>query len=224
LAALKGLGGAVSLAACLACAPASAQDLRAGKSELSASPVYTLGKHYGFQSGAGAKTDSGFGLGIQWRHNFDGHWSSGLDLETGGADYTGTAVPSDPNAGPEFSFDTHIRTTTLRLAFDYNFSTAQFTPFVTGGVGLAFVDANLPTSSATGACVWYPYWGQICGGSVPTGTLVQLSYSGGVGVRYDLRPEPIFFRALYDTAWVEYGSSGGRKTSPQFRLDIGIRF
>jgi hypothetical protein len=133
-----------SLAACLASAPASAQALRAGKSELSASPVFTLGKNYGFPVGASAKTDSGFGLGIQWHYNFDGYWSAGLDAEIGGADYTGTAAPSAPSATPAFSFDARTRTTTLRLAFDYNFSPAQLTPFVTGGFGLAFVDAVFP--------------------------------------------------------------------------------
>jgi hypothetical protein len=213
-----------SLAACLASAPASAQALRAGKSELSASPVFTLGKNYGFPVGASAKTDSGFGLGIQWHYNFDGYWSAGLDAEIRGADYIGTAAPSAPSPTPAFSFDARTRTTTLRLAFDYNFSPAQLTPFVTGGFGLAFVDAGLPGGSVSSGCVWYPYWGQICGGTVPSKTLMQVSYSGGVGVRYDLKPEPYFLRALYDTAWINYGSSVGKLTYQQFRIDFGVRF
>lgn len=212
------------LGACLASAPAWAQALRAEKSELSVSPVFTAAKTYGFPTGASARTQSGFGLGIQWHYNFDGYWSAGLDAEVSAADYTGTAAPSQPNPAPAFSFDTRIRTTALRFAFDYNFSTSQFTPFVTGGVGLAFVDANLPTGSAPAGCVWYPYWGQVCGGGVPTRTLVQLNYSGGVGVRYDFRPQAYFLRALYDTAWTEYGSSVGRTTSQQLRVDFGVRF
>jgi opacity protein-like surface antigen len=218
------LWAAACAAACLVSAGAWAQALRAGKSELSVSPVFTAGKSYGFPSGASSKTDSSYGLGVQWHHNFDGHWSAGLDAEFSRADYTGTAAPAAPNPAPPFSFDSRIQSTTLRLAFDYNFSSSQFTPFVTGGVGLAWVDTNLPTGSALPACVWYPYWGQICGGSVPTKTAIQLSYSGGVGVRYDLQPEPYFVRALYDTAWVDFGASIGKNTFSQFRVDFGVKF
>ena len=221
---LKKWASAAGLAACLVAAPAAAQALRAGKSELSVSPVFTAGKHYGFPSGASSKTDSSYGLGIQWHHNFDGHWSAGLDGEFSRADYTGTAAPAAPSATPPFSFDARIQTTTLRLAFDYSFSSSQLTPFVTGGFGLAFVDTNLPTGSALNACVWYPYWGQICGGAVPTKTMVQVSYSGGVGVRYDLNPEPYFLRALYDTAWIDFGGSIGKNTYSQLRVDFGVKF
>src|SRR5262245_34008992 len=105
---------AAGLAACLASATASGQELRAGKSELSLSPVFTLGKTYRFPVDASAKTVSGFGLGVQWHYNFDGHWSAGLDAEFRGADYTGTAVPSAPSATPAFSFDADISTSTLR--------------------------------------------------------------------------------------------------------------
>ena len=43
-------------------------------------------------------------------------------------------------------------------------------------------------------------------------------------MRYDLKPEPYFFRALYDTVWINYGSSVGKLTDQQFRIDFGVKF
>ena len=39
---------------------------------------------------------------------------------------------------------------------------ATFTPYVTGGIGYAFIDTNIPDSPPQTACWWDPWWGYVC--------------------------------------------------------------
>lgn len=203
---------------------ASAQEtLRGGKTELSVSPIFTTGRNYSFANGAGAKTEPAFGLGIQWFHSFDEHWSAGLDMAFSGADYSGTVAPQAGNPGPAFTYTSRIETSTFRLGATYNFSAKQFTPFFTGGAGVSWIDSKLQAGPGTPVCWWYPYYGQVCTDSVPNKVLTKFTYNAGFGVRYDWR-EPYFVRAAYDRAWVDFNGNTGTVAYDQFRVDFGIRF
>lgn len=219
------LTGTVAAAAVLASAGVPAQGmLRGGKYELSASPIFTQGGTYSFANGSSAKTETSAGFGIQWAYNFDEHWSSGMDGAFSGADYAGNATPGAGNPGAPFAFSTRLETITFRFNTTYHFIAAQFTPFVTLGIGATSTDTNTPTAPSSPACVWYPYWGQVCASTAPTKNLTDFSYNAGVGVRYDMRPEPYFFRALYNRLWVDLGGSTGTIDYDQIRIDFGVRF
>lgn len=218
------LRGLAVAAAVLASADAAAQGtVRGGTAELSASPVYTAGRNYSFPNGASAKTDGATGVGIQWAYNFDDHWSAGVEGAFSGADYTGSAAPAAGNTNPAIGFTARAETTTLHMAMTYHISTEQLTPFVTVGAGLTGIDASIPAGPAASGCFWYPYWGQVCG-AVPTKLLTEFSYNAAVGVRYDLRPQPFFFRAAYNREWIKFGGSTGTLPYDQLRVDFGIRF
>jgi Outer membrane protein beta-barrel domain len=209
----------------LAWASASAQGtLRGGKTELSASPVFTAGKNYSFANGAGAKTDSAFGLGIQWFHSFDDYWSAGLDMVFSGANYSGSVSPQVGNPGPTFTYDSRIETSTFRLGATYNFRAAQFTPFFTGGAGASWINAYPQNGPGTPVCWWFPYYGQVCTDSAPNKVLTKFTYNAGLGLRYDWRPDPYFVRAAYDRAWVDFNGNTGTVAYDQLRIDFGIRF
>jgi len=213
---------AVFAVSVLASADAGAQGARAGKAELSLSPVLTAGKNSNFANGASAKSDAAVGLGIQWAYNFDDHWSAGVEGAFSGADYAGNAAPAAGNNNPAIAFSARAETTTLRMAMTYNISTAEFTPFVTVGAGLTRIDTDVPTGAIPG-CFWYPYWGQVCN-DAPARVLTEFSYSAAVGVRYDLRSQPVFFRAAYNREWIKFGGGTGALPYDQLRVDLGVRF
>ncbi|HVQ61591.1 MAG TPA: outer membrane beta-barrel protein [Burkholderiales bacterium] len=214
---------AIFTVSALAAADATAQEtLRAGKAELSLSPLFTAAKNSNFPNGASAKSDSATGFGIQWAYNFDDHWSAGIEGAVSGVDYAGNAAPAVGNNNPAIAFNAHAETTTLRMAMTYNIITAQFTPFVTVGAGLTRIDTNVPNGAVPG-CFWYPYWGQVCN-DVPARILTEFSYSAAVGVRYDLRSQPVFFRAAYNREWINFGGSTGSLPYDQLRVDLGVRY
>lgn len=222
--AAQGFAAAASALVC-ACASAQAQGtLRGEKTELSVAPIFTTGRNYSFANGAGAKTDPAFGLGIQWFHSFDDHWSAGLDMAFSGADYTASVAPQIGNPGPAFNYSSRIETSTFRLGATYNFSAKPFTPFFTGGVGVSWIDTNIQNGPGTPVCWWYPYYGQVCTDSVTNKVLTKFTYNAGFGVRYDWRTEPYFVRAAYDRAWVKFNGNTGTVAYDQFRIDFGVRF
>jgi opacity protein-like surface antigen len=220
---LQGLAlvAALASASVLAQAP---EMLRGGRYELSGSPIFTAGKTYNFANGARSKTDVGVGLAFQWAYNFNDHFAAGFDFAFSGADYVGTASPDAGNPNAALTFDTRIETSTVRLAGTYNFLASQFTPFVSAGLGVTWIDTNIPTGPAVPVCWWYPYYGQVCSSAVPTRVQTEFSYNAGIGLRYDLRPEPYFFRAAYNRAWIEFGGNTGSVAYDQYRIDFGVRF
>jgi len=220
----RGVAVAAAAAALLVQATAFAQAVRGGQYELSGSPIFTVGKTQNFAYGGSAEFDYGWGLGIQWAYNFDDHWSAGIEGAFSGADYSGTAAPGAGNANPAITFSSRAETTTVRLAATYNFITSQFTPFVSAGVGGTWINTRIQTGPSVPVCFWYPYYGQVCSGTVPTKVLAEFSYNAGVGVRYDLRPEPYFFRAVYNREWVNFGGNTGTLPFDQWRIDFGIKF
>jgi opacity protein-like surface antigen len=197
---------------------------RQGKYEFSLSPIWTQGATYNFSNGASAKTDVGWGLGLNWAYNFTNNLSAGIEASWGTADYHATVAPG--TGAPGFrTYDSSIDTGLLRAVGTYNFMQNQFTPFVTAGLGAVYIDTNIPTGPTTPVCWWYPYWGYVCGGSTPTKSATEFTYNAGVGIRWDApRPNSFFFRGLYNREWVDFGGYAGTIGWNQFRLDFGIKF
>ena len=209
----------------LASAAAFAQGAtRAGTYELSAGAIYTEASNYGFLSGASAKTDAAFGLGIQWAYNFNEHFAAGIDGAFSGADYQGVVTPAAGNNNAPFTYNGRLETTTLRVSGIFNFSSSQFTPFVTAGFGMSWVDTNIPTGPSQPVCWYYPYYGEICTDATPTKVTSNFSYNTGAGLRYDMRPDPYFIRLLYNVTWVDMGGAAGTIPYYQIRFDFGTKF
>jgi len=197
---------------------------REGKYEFSMSPIWTMGRTYDFANGASAKTDVGWGLGLNWAYNFDSHWSAGIEGSWGWADYTANVAPGT-GATTSRNYNSSIDTGLLRFVGTYNFSPNQFTPFVTAGLGAVYIDTNIPSGPSTSTCWWYPYWGYVCGTSTPTKSSTEFTYNAGIGVRWDApRPNSFFLRGLYNREWVDFGGYAGTLAWDQIRIDFGIKF
>jgi len=214
----------VLLAACLIAASASAlaQSKRAGRSELYLSPVFTDGKSYSFDGGSSARTDTGFGLAFGYMYNVDDKLSFGGEFSWGEADYRATIVPGAGNTGSAVDVRSSLETWTVRFLGTYNFSRANFTPFVTGGLGWTSIDTNIPTGLPQNVCWWYPWWGSYCSTYVPTATTTKFGYNAGIGLRYDFGNG--YVRGQVGSQWVDFGGGYGTGQFTQYRIDIGTKF
>ena len=53
---------------------------RARKSDFYFSPTFVNSQAYTFEGGSTLQTDTGYGFELGWHHNFDAHWSAGLEF------------------------------------------------------------------------------------------------------------------------------------------------
>lgn len=213
---------AVFIAALLAAVSAEAQTSRAGKSEIYLGPVFTDGKSYSFDGGSSARTDTGFGISFGYAYNFNPHVSAGIDLVWGEQDYSAIVQPGPGNPNTARQINGTLETSTLRFNGTYNFSSSNFTPFVTGGLGWTYIDTNIPSGLPENVCWYYPWFGSYCATFVPTHNTTRFSYNAGVGVRYDVGRG--LFRGLVNAQYVDFGGSYGSGYVTQYRIDFGTKF
>jgi opacity protein-like surface antigen len=205
----------------LATVPAWGQSHRAGRSEIYLSPVFTDGKSYSFAGGSSVRMDTGYGLAFGYMYNIDDKLSLGGEFAWGDADYLATVQPVGGGQNAE-NFNSSLETWTVRFLGTYNFSRANFTPFVTGGLGWTSIDTNIPTGLPQNVCWWYPWWGSYCSTYVPTATTTKFSYNAGIGLRYDFGNG--FVRGQVGSQWLDFGSGYGTGQFTQYRIDFGTKF
>jgi opacity protein-like surface antigen len=221
---LRRLAAGAGLLLLSAAAMAQSAD-RAGRGEFSISPIWTEGRTYNFDNGANAKSDTGWGLGLNWAYNFDNRMSAGVEMAWGSANYSGTVAPGNGNTNSAYKYNGTIDTGTLRFVGTYYFTPNQLAPFVTAGIGATYVDTNIPTGPTVPVCWWYPYYGYVCDGATPTKATTAFSYNAGLGVRYDAgRGNAFFMRGFINREWVDFGGMAGTLYWDQLRLDFGWKF
>ena len=214
------------LAAYAVAATAQNSPPRGGKWEFTLQPQYTHGQSFDSGNGSSGTVDSALGFGFGVGYNLNNHLTLGGDFFWNSANYAANIAPAAGNTQPGYTVTGVLETSTLRFNATWNFLASDFTPFVTAGIGSTYVDTNIPSNPALppqNVCWWDPWWGYYCGYYTPTRTAYYVSYSGGLGVRWDL-DRNVFLRGLVIRQWIDASSSLGSFYTDQYRFDVGFKF
>jgi len=211
--------GAISLLAfgcCVFAAAASAQSRDTGwefGGDVSYQPSQDMadeGTSVSFDDDIGLSLYAGYRMSSRLEFQF------GLDWST--IDYNAT-FPSPINPTTTIGVDTELEAFTPFAKANFNFVDGPITPFITAGIGWAFVDTNIPDGLPQTGCWWDPWYGQVCSTFQSTRSTDAFTYDVGVGLRWDLSTG-YSLRGLYEKHWYD-GESG----SPDFdRFKLGIVF
>jgi hypothetical protein len=113
---------------------------------------------------------------------------------------------------------TFVNTGTLNL--NYNFLKKKLTPFVTGGFGWQYMEAQ----GRDGIYVpgyWDPWYGYIPGYyTYPVYYETDFMWNTGLGVRFDVT-ENFFIKAFAEVGWVYYRNINGPINMPKYGIVIG---
>jgi opacity protein-like surface antigen len=212
-------------AACTWLVGASAQNLtdRAGRWEASFNVLYGESKTVNSDNSSSADIDGSYGWGFGIGYNFNDHFGLEFNGSWRQSDYKATTTPAAGNANGRQSFSGTLDAGNMSLNGTYNLLARALTPFVTGGIGATYINTDIPAGLPVNVCWWDPWWGYYCGTYMPTRTAYYVSYSGGLGLRWEV-DRNVFLRAVAIRQWLDVGGSIGQPYTDQYRFDVGFKF
>ena len=194
---------------------------RAGKWEFTLQPQYVHGTSFDTGHGSGGQVDSALGFGFGVAYNLNRNFQLGGDFFWNQASYR--ATQSDANTGAPLTGNGTLSTSTIRFSGVWNMLDSDFTPLAMVGIGSTYVDTNIPSAPPTNSCWWDPWWGYYCGTYYPTRYAYYVSYSAGLGARWDI-DRNVFVRAMAIRQYLDASGSIGNIHTDQYRIDVGFKF
>ena len=190
---------------------------RAGSLEFILPVIYSPSTTVGGQGGSSADLSSDLGLGFGFGYNVNNHFQlSGL-FNWSTRSYNANIVSDD---GTTRRASGTLDTSTLAFNAVYYLMASNFTPFVSAGIGSVFVDSNIPSGQGSTTACWYdPFYGYVCNGYTSTKTYTAVSYTGGVGVRWEMSRQ-FAVQGSYNKLWLDVNSS---KDFDGWRFDFVFR-
>ena len=195
--------------------------------EFGADLIYQLSKDIDFNGGSKASLDDDLGIAIAFGYRFNNKLELQFYLDWNDVDYNASLVTFS-NTTPAVPLGTvdvrgTVETFAPRAAVNYNFLEGPITPYITAGLGWAFIDTNIPTGRPQNVCWWDPWWGYVCGTVQDTKSIDGFLYDLGLGVRWDFSPG-LSMRAGYERHWIDLSQADGTPGLDQFRLGIVYRY
>lgn len=213
--------GLIALAASVMPAVVGAADRdRAERWEATLQGRFTGSETISFDNGARAQVNSSTGFGFGFAYNFDERKAAGIDFAWNNLNYSGSATPAGGGAAQNVSGTAY--TGSLMVNGTYHFLDRPFTPYVTGAIGLTYIDTGIP-AGITNGCWWYPWYGYVCGAVTYTKTSTDWTYAIGAGLRWDVAPG-FFLRGGVQQQWLTIGAASGTPSFVIGRFDIGFKF
>jgi opacity protein-like surface antigen len=192
---------------------------RGGTWEFMLPLIYSDSANISGSNGSGVSVDGDWGFGFGFGYNFSDNFQLNGMMNWSYRSYQATIVQDN---GVARKYNNYMDTSTISVNGVYYFLNGNITPFVTGGVGITYVDTNIPTGPSSTACWWDPWWGYVCGGYAPTKTENDISYSAGLGVRFDIS-RTFGMQASYNRAWVDFSKASSIPEFDIWRLDFLFR-
>lgn len=190
--------------------------------EASIGLLHQGGKDIGFNNGSALRTDNDVGVvaGVGYTFNPNLDLIVGFESATIGYDLTRPSVTT-PGVTQRIIGDYESFSPIVKL--NYNFLNRPLTPFVSAGLGWAFIDTNIPTGNVFLDCWYDPWWGTICGAFDETKTTDAFTYQLGVGARWMIN-DVYGLRFEYNKQWVDLERSNGTPSFDQFKLTLVLKY
>lgn len=191
---------------------------RAGHWDFTLMAANSSGTKFELNDDSEVDTDGNWGWGFSFGYNFDNHWNLGFEMAmNNNSRFSLSERPGlqDDVNGKMDSYRGQVNAT-------YHFLEGSFTPFIVGGIGWQYTDTNVIKSLSNG-CVWYPWYGYVCGTFANTYDDTSFSYNFGAGLRWDVT-EGIFLRGSYGRQWIQFSKTNGTPYANIGRLELGFMF
>jgi opacity protein-like surface antigen len=182
-----------------------------------------FGQNVNFEHGSSISTSDDAGFGFGFGYNIDEHWLASFEFQYNELSYGATIASADkpPKASASVTGDAQV--SRLAASLTYNFLERPLTPYVSGNIGWAFVDTNIPTGPPQTGCWWDPWFGYICSTWQSTATSNSFSYGLGAGVRWDVG-HSFFMRFGYEYDWMDFPHASSAPGFSLLRLQFGARY
>jgi opacity protein-like surface antigen len=173
-------------------------------------------------NGSSFKLDSRTGWGFGIARNMSNHFALGFDFGWIRPEYKAVLTSEDPNE-PAIIIDHRADIITGQFKGVWNIFKGSFTPYVEAGAGWTHVDTNVADGPPVTGCWWHPVWGPVCQNFYDTHSDTNLSYGGGLGLRWEVGSK-LLLKASYNLLIID---DDGRQNNPELnsiKLEIGSRY
>ena len=146
--------------------------------------IYQDSADFESDGGSSASLDSDIGLALTFGYRLSERLELTFGLDWNNIDYTADIVAEDVPLVPDgtiIGVDGELESFTPRVGVNFNFMEGPFTPYVSGMIGYAFIDTNIPDGPPSTGCYWDPWYGQICGTWQDTRSTEEFTYGRGSG-------------------------------------------
>ena len=171
------------------------------------------------QGGSNVDLNSDWGLGFGVGYNINDNFQVNGTFTWAYRSYDATVVKDD---GTTQRYSNYMDSSTLSLNGVYYLLNGDITPFISGGVGVTYVDTNIQDGPSSGSCWYDPWWGYVCSSYVPTKTENDVSYNAGIGVRFDVS-RTFGLQAGYYKTWIDFSKASDTPDFDTWRLDFVFR-
>jgi len=192
---------------------------RGGSWEFYLPLIYSESATINGKGGSSADLNSDWGMGFGFGYNFNENFQLNGIFSWSSRSYDAKVVQDD---GSTKRYSNYMDSSTLSLNGVYYLLNGNITPFVSGGVGITYVDTNIQNGPATGSCWYDPWWGYVCSSYVPTKTENDISYNAGLGMRFDVNRQ-FGLQAGYYKTWIDFGGASSTPDFSTWRLDFLFR-
>jgi opacity protein-like surface antigen len=192
---------------------------RAGTSDFYLPLVYSESATINGQGGSKVDLNADWGFGFGFGYNFTDNFQLNGLFSWSSRSYDATVIT---DTGATRHYSNYMDSSTLSLNGVYYFLKGDITPFISGGVGITYVDTNIQNGPSTGTCWYDPWYGYVCSSYVPTKTENDISYNAGIGVRADVNRQ-FGLQAGYYRTWIDISKASGTPEFNIWRLDFIFR-
>jgi opacity protein-like surface antigen len=120
------------------------------------------------QGGSKVDLDATWGFGFGFGYNLSDHFQMNGLFSWSARNYDATLV-EDPGGTPR-KFGSTEYSSTFSLNGIFYLLPGDISPFVSGGLGIAYIDTSIPTGVGQTVCWWDPWYGYVCNSRYPTKT------------------------------------------------------